>query len=68
MKTFEPGTRVKRIETNETGTVDTQFPDGMVFLKLDDGQPAQLYSSSLEEIPAWQPEATSPSPSGGQVG
>ena len=51
MKTFTKGTRVRRLETGETGTVRLQFIDGYVSLTFDDGSPAELDSSSLVEIP-----------------
>ena len=50
MKPFEPGTRVLRTETGERGTVSEQFLDGYVSLSFDDGRPAELAASSLEEI------------------
>ena len=52
MKTFEPGTRVIRTETGETGTVREQFIDGYVSLDFDDGRPAELVASSLKELGA----------------
>ncbi len=58
MKVFEPGARVRRIGTDQIGTVDIQFEDGFVFLKLDDGQPAQLDVSALEEVSEEQPVVT----------
>ncbi len=50
MKPFEPGTRVVRTETGEKGTVLEQFIDGYVSLDFDDGRPAELVASSLEEL------------------
>lgn len=50
MRTFSKGARVRRLETGETGTVRAQFIDGYVSLTFDDGRPAELDSSSLEEI------------------
>lgn len=47
---FSPGTRVKWIETGETGIVTSQFIDGYVALRLDDGSPAELYASSLKPV------------------
>lgn len=52
MKPFEPGTRVVRIETGEQGIVSEQFIDGYVSLSFDDGRPAELAASSLEEVRA----------------
>lgn len=50
MAPLEPGTRVMRIETGETGTVEEQFIDGYVALSFDDGRPAELSASSLRPI------------------
>lgn len=47
---FESGTRVRRTETGEIGTVSEQFIDGYVSLVFDDGRPAELAASSPEEI------------------
>jgi hypothetical protein len=50
MKPFESGTRVRRTETGEIGTVSEQFIDGYVSLVFDDGRPAELLASSLEAL------------------
>ena len=50
MSPLEPGTRVVRTETGELGTVDEQFIDGYVSLSFDDGRPAELRASSLQQL------------------
>ena len=48
MQDFTKGQRVEVSSTGEHGVVRTQFADGYVSIKLDDGQPAELPKSSLK--------------------
>ena len=49
---FAKGERVELLSTGEQGVVRTQFADGYVSLKLDNGQPAEFPDSSLKKVDA----------------